>query len=59
MIEIEWDTSAYSLYWWCLFFGWKYKKHKETTQALLDVSKEVGLEVNRGNGTRLQDRIII
>jgi hypothetical protein len=44
--EIEWDTSASDLCWWCEFLGDNIDTINANTDTLIDASKEVGLEVS-------------
>jgi hypothetical protein len=44
--KIRWYTSASGLCWWCKSIGRWCKYYKKIIEALIDSSKEVGLEVN-------------
>jgi hypothetical protein len=44
--EIEWDTSASGLRWWCESTGRYHRYYKEKTEISIDASKEIDLEIN-------------
>jgi hypothetical protein len=46
--EIEWDTSASGVYWWCEYNEIEriYYKLKKKQKLQIDARKEIGLQIN-------------